>query len=93
MSFKCFFIYGSMPDGINDTTIILMLEVKSPESNKYLWPISLCNVVDKVISHVDRPSPLLDCMISTTQSAFIPHRLIFDSALITFECMRSLSIK
>ena len=40
---------------------------------------------------MNRLRPILDGMISPTQSAFIPGRLISDNALIAFECIHSLS--
>ena len=53
----------------------------------------MCNVIFKIICKclVDRLRRLLDGMISSTQSAFIPGRLISDNALIAFECIHSLS--
>jgi hypothetical protein len=82
-----------MPEGGNDTVIGLIAKVKNPQSIKDIRPISLCSVIYKIISKglVNRLRPLLDGMISSTQSAFIPGRLISDNALIAFECMHSLS--
>jgi hypothetical protein len=39
----------SIPEGWNDTTIVLIPKVKVPEKVTQLRPISLCNVVYKVI--------------------------------------------
>ena len=88
-----FFISGCMPEGINDTTIVIIPKIKNPQSMKDIRPISLCNVIYKIISKclVNRLRPLLDGMITPTQSAFIPERLILDNALIAFECMHSLN--
>ena len=82
-----------MPCQLNDTTIVLIPKVKNPQSIKEFRPISLCNVIYKIISKclVNRLRPLLDGMISPTQSAFIPGRSISDNALIAFECMHSLN--
>lgn len=46
----------------------------------------------KVISKclVNRLRPLLDNLISETQSAFIPGRMITDNALIAFECFHKI---
>jgi hypothetical protein len=81
-----------MPDGINDSAIVLILKTKTPASLKDYRPISLCNIIDKVVSKclVNRLRPLLQDLISETQSAFIPGRMITDNATIAFECIHAL---
>jgi hypothetical protein len=41
---------GDMPSGWNDTTNVLIPKVKNPARLKDLRPISLCNVLCKIIS-------------------------------------------
>lgn len=43
---------GEMPMGWNDTLVVLIPKVSKPESVKDLRPISLCNVVYKIVSKV-----------------------------------------
>lgn len=87
-----FFQDGTMPEGINDTVIVLIPKKNNPEFLKDYRPISLCNVIYKVISKcmVNRLRPILDDLISETQSAFIPDRLIRDNATIAFECFHKI---
>jgi hypothetical protein len=89
---KTFFDSGIMPDGVNDTTIVLIPKIKNPTSLKDYRPIGLCNVIYKVVSKclVNRLRPLLHDIISPTQSAFIPGRMITDNAIIAFECIHAL---
>jgi hypothetical protein len=88
---KNFFDSGVMPEGINNTAIVLISK-KEPELLKDFWPISLCNVVYKIISKcmVNWLQPLLSEVIADTQSASIPGRLIIDNALIAFECLHAI---
>ena len=60
-----------------------------PKELKEFHPISLCNVVYKIVSKclVNRLRPLLADLISENQSAFIPRRLISDNYIIAFECI------
>ena len=45
-----FFTRGIMPDGVNDMTIVLIPKVPHPRELKDFRPISLCNVVYKIVS-------------------------------------------
>jgi hypothetical protein len=84
-----FFSTGVMPEGVNDTAIVLIPKVPFPKELKEFRPISLCNVIYKIDSKclVNRLRPLLDDLISENQSAFFPGRLIYDNSIIVFECI------
>ena len=84
-----FFSTGIMLEGVNSTSIVLIPKIPNPVRITDYRPISLCNVIYKVISKclVNRMRPLLDDLISPEQSAFIPGRMITDNALVAFECI------
>lgn len=86
---KEFFRTGFMPEGVNSTSIALIPKISNPFRMSNYRPISLCNVIYKVISKclVNRLRPLLDRIISPEQSVFIPGRMITDNALVAFECI------
>jgi hypothetical protein len=67
-SVRDFFAKGVMPDGINDMAIVLIPKIKNPVSLRDFRPISLCNVIYKVVSKclVNRMRPLLQNIISET---------------------------
>lgn len=71
---KQFFADGIMPEGLNDTVIVLIPKGSDPKSLRDFRPISLCNVIYKVISKclVNRLRPLLDELISETQKCIHP---------------------
>lgn len=85
---KELFQSGHMPEGINETSIVLIPTVNQPVDLKDFRPISLCNVIYKIVSKclVNRLRPILDELILVNQSAFVPGRMITNNALLAFEC-------
>ena len=80
---------SSLLKSINHTFITLIPKVKNPERVSKFRPISLCNVIYKIINEVlaNRLKPILNDIISESQSAFITDGLITDNVLIAFESL------
>jgi hypothetical protein len=83
---------GVMPPDLNMTHIALIPTVKKPTSVTEFCPISLCNVLYKLISKVlaNRLKLLLPQIIAPAQSAFIPGRLISDNVLAAYETLHTM---
>jgi hypothetical protein len=84
-----------IPEGWNDTVIVLIPKVETPESISQYRPISLCNVLYKVISKIIaiRIKHILDEVISPVQSAFVPGRMITDNILVAYESLHTMKNK
>ena len=64
---------GTLLKSINQTFITFTPKANNPESVTEFRPISLCNVIYKILSKVivNRLKPILNSIISKAQSAFI----------------------
>ena len=78
-----------IPKEFNFTYVTLIPKMKNPKKISEFRPISLCNVIYKLISKVlaNCLKPLLPSIVSENQSAFQASKVITDNILMAFETL------
>lgn len=79
---------------LNHIYIALIPKVEKPRQVTEFRPISLCNVIYRIITKTiaNRLKHMLHNIISQTQSAFIPGRLITDNVVIGYKCLHKIKL-
>ena len=92
---KKFFTKRRMPSYLNQTLIALIPKIQGPETLGNYRPISLCNLVYKLVTKiiVTRLRTYLEKLISPLQTAFVPGRKGIDNAIIAQEVIHTIGRK
>lgn len=78
-----------LPKQLNETHLVLLPQIDSPELASPFQPIGICNVTYKIISKVfvNCIKPHLPMLISNTQASFVPDRQITHNIVIVQEVL------
>lgn len=81
--------------GLNSTFFTLIPKSANSESTQGFHPISLCNVIYKIIATLlaKRLKPILSSIISPEQTGLVEGRQILDGLVVTHEVIHSLKQK
>ena len=92
---QAFFHSSSLFKPLNHTFINLVPKIAYPNEVTHFRPISLCNVVYKVMSEllVNRLKPIMDSLITPYQNASIQGKNISDDILLAHEILNVLRKK
>ncbi|KAL0293653.1 UNVERIFIED_CONTAM: putative ribonuclease H protein, partial [Sesamum radiatum] len=84
-----------MPRSFTATSITLIPKVNSPQTWADYYPISLCNVSNKILSKLlyTKLAQALPHLISPSQSGFVPGRLLSDNILLAQEMIHQLDLR
>ena len=90
-----FFESGVLTTGMNDAMLVLIPKVLKPERIMQFRPISLCNVLFKIITKamVLRLKKLMPKLIGPAQASFIPGRLSTENIVVVQEAVHSMRKK
>lgn len=92
-----FFIsrWGIVGEDVVAANLVLIPKVEAPSSPAQFRPISLCNVVYKLITKImaDRLKLILPRLVSPFQSAFLPGNQIQDNYIVASELFHSMAHK
>jgi len=90
-----FFETGLLPPETNDALVVLIAKVLKPEKINQFRPISLCNVMFKIITKtmVGRLKGVIYKLIGPAQASFIPGRLSTDNIVVVQEAVHSMRRK
>ena len=90
-----FFDTGNLPVNSNDAIVVLIAKVLKPEMITQFRPISLCNVLFKIITKtmVGRLKGVISKLVGPAQSSFIPGRLSTDNIVVVQEAVHSMRRK
>lgn len=86
-----FFQTGMMKEGIAHSNLVLIPKTTAPTKVTEFRPISVCNLLYKVISKIiaSKMQPWMDVIISKSQTTFIPGREISKNIIILREIIHS----
>ena len=90
-----FFNTGVLPRDTNNALLVLIAKVAKPEKITQFRPISLCNVLFKIITKtmVGRLKGVIDKLVGPHQASFIPGRLSVDNIVVVQEAVHSMRRK
>nr|XP_027089582.1 uncharacterized protein LOC113710661 [Coffea arabica] len=92
---QSFLSHGHLLKSINETSITLIPKVENPIDLANYRPISLCNVLYRILAKIlaNRLKKVIALCISSSQSAFVPGRQIVDNIILAHEIMHFLKSK